>query len=416
MKAVGLIAEYNPFHKGHKYHMEKARELAEADYVVVVMSGDWVQRGAPAVINKYLRASMALQEGADLVLELPVCYAVGSAEYFARGAVSLLSRLGVVDSLCFGCESGDSPLFTQTAGILAREPEDYRCLLRSALSRGSTFPAARRDALLACCPLPGMQDFLNAPNNILGIEYCKALLLEQSQLCPLPLQRKGRGYHETALEGSSFCSASAIRSALLSPSWGADDRKQALSSKLTPTALELLVQAQARGEIIGESDLSPYLSYRLLLETAKTLVSYQDISPDIASRILKSRNQFRSFQQFCSLLKTKDTTYTRISRGLLHILLNITREQTDQFRDNGYVFYGRILGLRKNSSALLKGVKKAGSLPLISKLADGPAQLDDVGRQMLALDIFAANLYETIKAQKSGGDFLPEQSQQIILL
>ena len=195
MRTVGIIAEYNPFHTGHEYHIRKARELSGADYVIVVMSPDFVQRGEPAVFDKYTRTRMALQGGADLVIELPVCYATGSAEYFAEGATALLDSLGTVNTLCFGGESDDISLFQNIADILIQEPKEYTDLLRSFLKQGMTYPQARCQALSHYlknqisdpsssallpdqCKLPDLEtvtDFLSTPNNILGIEYCKAL-------------------------------------------------------------------------------------------------------------------------------------------------------------------------------------------------------------------------------------------------
>ena len=221
MKTAGIIAEYNPFHKGHEYQIRYAKEKLKADYVIVAMSGDYVQRGTPALISKHARAEMALRCGADLVLEMPVSVSTASAEAFAMGGVSLLDSLGVVDMLCFGSESGEISALKELAEILVEEPEEYKKLLKSFLSEGLTFPAARSQALTEYFKNPrnfSGDDFdgvltpllnevtqiLSTPNNILGIEYCKALLRLNSRIRPVTLRREGMGYHETTVpEGDS---------------------------------------------------------------------------------------------------------------------------------------------------------------------------------------------------------------------
>lgn len=190
MKVVGLIAEYNPFHNGHSYHIEMAKKLTGADYVVVVMSGDFVQRGTPAMIQKHARAKMALLGGADLVLELPVSYATATAEVFAYGGVKILDSFGVVDHICFGSECGNADLLMEIARILADEPEWYSATLKEHLKNGMSYPAARAAAL------PDYQEILSEPNNILGIEYCKALLKLNSNITPVTITRQGAGYHD----------------------------------------------------------------------------------------------------------------------------------------------------------------------------------------------------------------------------
>ena len=210
MKVVGIIAEYNPFHKGHEYQIRYAREILGADYIVVAMSGDFVQRGAPALMEKHLRAEMALLGGADLILEMPVQTATASAEGFAAGGVSLLDGLGVVDELCFGSECGDTETLMNIAQILIKEPFEYRKLLQQNLRTGMSFPAARSSALIRYMREKAtsvhntfgvssehIELILSSPNNILGIEYCKALLRLNSRILPHALLRKGCGYHDT---------------------------------------------------------------------------------------------------------------------------------------------------------------------------------------------------------------------------
>ena len=222
MKVVGIVAEYNPFHYGHLYHLQSSRSLTEADCVVVVMSGNYTQRGEPAVVSKWARAEMALLSGADLVIELPVAYAMGSAEYFAYGAVRLLDSLGVVDAMCFGSESGDIEDLQAIASILADEPEEYKDLLKNHLSDGHSFPSARQKALSGYLRgRHGKADLtrlLKSSNNILGIEYLKALLRLDSKIKPVTISRIGSDYNSTELSGK-FSSATSIRNILSVNQW-----------------------------------------------------------------------------------------------------------------------------------------------------------------------------------------------------
>lgn len=199
MKIVGIIAEYNPFHNGHQYHIDQALQKTGADAAIVLMSGDFVQRGAPAIAPKHLRAKAALLGGASLILELPVLFSCGSAELFARGAVSIFNSLGCISYLCFGSECGDIKKLNRLARILSEEPEVYRQLLQDELRKGRPFPQARQTALSAYTKDPSLAEILSSPNNTLGIEYLKALRYFKSPIQPFAIPREGSGYHDTAL-------------------------------------------------------------------------------------------------------------------------------------------------------------------------------------------------------------------------
>ena len=239
MKIAGIIAEYNPFHKGHEYQITYTREHLGADYVIVAMSGDYVQRGTPALLPKHIRSEMALKCGADLVLELPVSVSTASAELFAKGGVQLLENLGVVDFLCFGSESGSVSELKSLAAILTEEPEEYKQVLKKHLSQGKTFPSARALALqeytktVSCDSLKHAEEILLSPNNILGIEYCKALLRVKSCIEPCTLKREGAGYHDTSLFNQNP-SASAIRKHFLSSENNLKDMEEALPKEVFP--------------------------------------------------------------------------------------------------------------------------------------------------------------------------------------
>ena len=417
MKTVALITEYNPFHNGHAYHMKQAKALTGADYVLVIMSGDYVQRGVPAVFDKYTRTRMALDCGADLVLELPVCYASGSAEYFSRGAVSLLDSLRVVDALCFGSEAGDLRPFNTAASILQENPATYSECLKSALREGKSFPAARQAGLEAYLAEQGedsgwIRDFITAPNNILGIEYCRALKELNSSISPCTIQRRGNGYHDEALQ-ETMSSASAIRKAM-------DTGKglSLLEGQMPSAAYRIFADALGVHGPVNEDDFSLLLRYKLLLETSacpredaqRQLLRYCDVSPDLGRRILRQINLCDSVSYFTEILKTRDMTYTRISRALLHILLEITAGDIPPRAP-----YARILGFRKEASCLLSAIKKAGGIPVISRPAAAKDILSDTAYRVFEKEIFASNLYESILAAKYRRPFCHELTRGILI-
>ena len=379
MKTVGLITEYNPFHNGHLYHIEKAKELTGADRVIVIMSGDYVQRGTPAVLSKHSRAHMALLNGASVVLELPVCYSCASAEFFAKGAVSVLDGLGCIDALCFGSECGNLEHLTSIAHLLSAEPETYRHHLQSSLKNGMSFPAARCHALEKMTGDAYASQILSDPNNILGIEYLKALKELNSPIVPFTLK----------------------------------NISAQLSEQLPPGSLSIIQNEWNFSCPVEADDFSLLLKYRLLSEPHESLCKYQDVSEELSNRIIRNRNQFRSFGQFCTLLKTKELTYSRISRSLLHILLSITTEDMHAYQDNS-CSYARILGFRKEHTDVLRAMKDHASIPIITKLGKSASLLSPEASRMLNQTSFASDLYESVISDKFGIPFTSEQQKQII--
>lgn len=404
MKTVGVIAEYNPFHNGHQYHIEEAKRLSGAEAVVVVMSGNFVQRGTPAIMPKHLRTEAAIKAGASLVIELPVCYATGTAEQFAHGAISLLHKLGCVDFLCFGSECGDLETMQKVANILYDEPKAYGELLQSRLRQGLSFPAARSRAIKELYPNESYACILEQPNNILGIEYLKALKRLKSSMIPFTISRRVSEYHCKELQ-ENYSSATAIRAALQ------NKKMNTLKSQVPASTISILQETYEKRYPIYANDFSLLLKYRLLKETEnqpkESLTKYADVSEELANRIRKQLNQYESYEQFCELLKTKELTYTRISRALLHILLEIKK---DDLID---VSYARLLGFRKQDAGLLTEIKNSSSIPLISKLTITD-ELTEPDIQMLNRDIQVSNLYESVIADKFKTSFINEYEHPIV--
>ncbi|MCD8098451.1 MAG: nucleotidyltransferase family protein [Lachnospiraceae bacterium] len=392
MNVVGIIAEYNPFHQGHALQLREARAKVCADYVVVVMSGNYVQRETPAMFDKYTRAEAALRGGADLVLELPVTSATASAEYFATGAVALLEKTGFVTDLSFGSECGSLPDLQRIAEILAYEPEEYRALLRSSLSEGNSFPRARSLAL------DGLDSSLHAellesPNNLLGIEYLKTLIRMDSGIRPHTITRRGGDYHELTLRAESAASTGAIRAALLAS--GGHFTEEIRSQLPCP---EPFLSYEGKTPLT-EDAFSLLLLQRLRGMQDAPLGCFFDVSPDLSNRIWEKLDLFSSFPQFIDLLKTKNLTRTAVSRALLHILLDIRGwREPEAFR---------VLGFRKEAECLIGLLKKNSTLPLILAPSDTTLPADA---------LYADHLYESVRSLLHGTPFQNEYRRKLLVI
>jgi len=411
MKVLGIIAEYNPFHNGHFYQLKKAKEETGADYIVAIMSGNFTQRGEAAMIDKYNRTKMALECGIDLVIELPVCFSTGSAEFFAISAISHLTRMGIVDVLCFGSEAGNLNLLTSIANVLNNEPILYQTILKNYLKQGLSFPAARSRALSEYFS-PVHQDIageiekvLLEPNNILGIEYLKAIKKLNSSLLPLTIKRISSGYHDMSLT-SNISSATAIRNHIRAKKNVLD-----LNRHIPEAAFQSFYHAIDAP--LYNYDFSMQLNYKLLSEI--NFKQYMDVNEDLECRIIHMLDSYMNFDGFASAIKCKQYTQTRLNRCLFHILLNITKELNTDFNDYGYSAYLRILGFRKASAPLLKSIKSNSELPMLLKMADARNQLTMHQSTLLQSDIYAADVYRHARQIKFGRTYPNEFTQGLIL-
>lgn len=389
MQTVGIIAEYNPFHKGHAYQIEEAKKAANADFAVVAMSGNFVQRGAPAIIDKYTRTKMALEGGADLVLELPVPFATAAAPIFAEAGVSLLTRLGCVDSLCFGSESGNIDSLITAAHTLQEEPPEYKVLLQRFLKEGNSYPKSVQLAMNS------MGNLLTAsPNDTLGIEYIKALLASGSTMKPFAVKREGNDYHDTKLS-SGFASASAIRSQI---ECEAASSISSLSAFLPETSFSLMEKTFGHTFPITEDDFSLALGMIInadQMTNGMDLLHAAEMTLELYDRIQRilCTGQAFTFSELAQNLKTKNITRARINRALLHCLLSISQDDMELFRASGFCLYARILGFKSNASSLLKAVKNNANIPVITKLADAKNKLDETGNKILSHELASSFLY-----------------------
>lgn len=420
--AVGIIAEYNPFHNGHAYHIRQAKELSGADFAVVVMSGDFVQRGEPAIFHKYTRARMALSCGADLVFEIPSVFAASSAEDFAFCSVSLLHQLGVVDFLCFGSESGELTPLASAASLLIKEPADYSNRLKTHLKAGFSFPKARAMALSE--QLPGISpDIWASPNNILGIEYLKALLRLESPIKPLTISRKGEGYHSTDLE-NPMASASAIRLAYESMPLASLPRESGfedslLFSRIQPHIPEKLIPLYRESRPLMPEDFSALLDQALLnsfQDLSCPLTDHVDWTPEMAARMKSQLLSWGTWEERVKQLKVKNITYTRASRALLHLLLGHRKEEFQAFQQNGCAPYARLLGFRRSAAPLLTALKANSQIPLITKTANAQSILPPDAYQLFCSDLYSSHLYQSVYYQRYRQRLKNEFTHPIVLL
>ncbi len=420
MRVVGLITEYNPFHNGHKYHIEEAKKKTNADYVVVIMSGNFVQRGTPAMMDKYQRTKMALNLGADLVIELPVCYATASAEFFALGAVSILDKLGIVTDICFGSECGDTNVLSTIARLLLNESDEYKKLISLYIKEGKTFPEARMEAIKNSCPID-YSDILSSPNNILGIEYMKALLTLKSNINPVTITRITAHYHsedltnpntrDTTCDSYAISSATAIRKVLKdSTDLGL------LESHVPGYVFNIMKENYLKTFPIFEDDYSLLLNYKLMWEDNLSLTKYTDITPDLANRISNLPLSGQTFNEFGKLIKSRQLTLTRVNRVLTHILLNLKEDDLKIYNTTGYGKYARILGFKKTSSHLIRLIDKNEKIPIITKVADAKNLLDNISLKMFYEDINSSHIYNHVVYHKYHTKLKDEYTAGVIIL
>ena len=362
MNVVGIIAEYNPFHKGHAYQIQKAKKQCGAEFAVVVMNGDFVQRGEPAIFDKYTRTKEALWGGADLIFELPVRFGLSSAGDFAMGGILALNALPFVTHLCFGTETGDLAPLLQAATFLCNEPDSYRTRVKHFVKQGILYPKARSLALAAESGLP--TETWDSTNNILGLEYCVALQKLHSKIKPFTIRREGQGYH--------------------------DNDTPALSDFPSATFLRKQIRKAGEKENLSLSDFSSMIGYSLL--TAKDLCRIKDITPDLSDRIRNELPKYREINEFVKTIKNPSLTTGRIKRSFFQCLFDIEKEEP-------VMPYLRVLGMKKEASSLLSQKENA-SCQILTKLAFDVPKMDDTAKKLFAKDLLASDLYRQVFCHK----------------
>ncbi|MBQ4069047.1 MAG: nucleotidyltransferase [Lachnospiraceae bacterium] len=415
MSIVGIIAEFNPFHNGHKYMIEQAKKITGATNVVVVMSGNYVQRGTPAICNKHVRTKMAIESGCDVVIELPVVYSCGSAKYFAEGAINLLDSLGCIDYIAFGSEYSDSEYLTHIADILSKEPIYFKERLNHYLKNGFSYPYSRENALYDYL-LSTDKDYnensfrnvMSSPNCILAIEYMCAIKKFDSKIKPVPITRVKASYHQLTIQ-DDICSATALRYIM-----NKFDNIIEARNTIPNSVYTILKEEYNKSLPIYEDDFSSMLGYAIIYNK-EDLQDYYDFSLTFANRVRNLSDKYSSFTDFSSVLTTKNVTGTYVNRCLTHLILGIKDSFVKRVMSEGFNFYIRILGFNKSNSEVLNHIKTNSKLPVITKISNSYEQLPIIGKQLLDINIRADEIYRYIQNIKFKSNISNEYKQGLYI-
>ncbi|MGI6484955.1 MAG: nucleotidyltransferase [Thermoanaerobacterales bacterium] len=404
MKIIGVIAEYNPFHLGHQYHLNRVKAEIKPDGIICVMSGNFVQRGGPAIFDKWSRAEMALKGGADLILELPTCFATSTAEIFAESSIRLLAETKMVTGLSFGVEEYHEKVFLTLSKLLSDEPQPFKNLVKTYLKKGISFPTAREKAVIEYISKHEpwhdtklIEEFIKKPNFILALEYMKAINKLRTQFLIFPVIRKGPNYHEKK-EINGFLSATGIRNAMMQNSGTSFKTIRGLPN----SSIDIINREMALGRgPIFIKDFEEFILYILRRTPIKELNLFFDVGEGLENRIKKASIVSSSLEQLISAIKTKRYPETKVSRILTHILLNVRKDLVASRKP----MYFRVLGLSTKGAKILKQIKKRSCLPILSRASDF-SLLNDNAKKMLNTDVLAYDIYSLAfknPAYKIGG-------------
>lgn len=420
MNVLGIIAEYNPFHNGHALQLNECKKMADADYTVIAMSGNFTQRGEAAITDKFVRTQMALNCGADLVLELPVQAACSSAGYFADGGVSMLKHTGIVTHLGFGSESGEIALLKKAAALFSDESEIFKTRLSACLKSGLTYAQARQHVLESI--YPETRQFLT-PNNTLAVEYIRAIHKQKASIKPITLKRRETGYHDLSMD-SAICSATALRHVTHTSASGCGADKKAADfsdnfavdfSRHMPHAAAAIYNNYLKTHApVKNADFSDMLYYALC--SSNNFSNIADIDRQLSDRICRLRFDFKDFDTFCALLKSRNYTMTRIMRAMYHLIFSMTDEDFSAFLSTDSAPYIRILGFRKAAAPLLSALKNHCDIPVITKAADASKLLPANLLRIYDKNLFADNLYRHIQGRLCGQKIPHEFSRGIMIV
>lgn len=389
-RVIGVVAEYNPFHNGHYYHLQATKEITGAEYCVAVISGNFTQRGDTSIVNKWAKAYMAICGGADLVIELPTVYSISSAENFASGAVKILDNLKVVDAISFGAEANDLATLNNIANVLYEEPKAYTNILSHELKKGISYPAARENALMMYLnDIKRYANTLSSPNNILAIEYLKALKIQKSKLEPIMIRRKKVYYNDNKIV-DDFASATAIRKLL-------QDGEYANLRKVIPRSSYTIIGQESRkgGMVLSLAKYEKEIIYALRKMTVEEIADLPDVSEGLQFAIKNAANEANNLKDLISNIKSKRYTQTRIQRILLYALLGIDKKLMENSRK--VVPYVRVLGFTQKGKSLLSEISrrnpKLNIITSLKKYMNQNQNKNKVLAEMLEKDIFATDVY-----------------------
>ena len=387
MQAVGLVVEYNPFHNGHLHHVQQAKLSTQADVAVAVMSGQFLQRGEPALVDKWHRTKMALASGVDVVIELPYIFSTAQANQFASGAVQLLQATQC-SYLAFGSEQGSIKPFLNSYHLIDSNRVIYDQIIRESVQQGKSYPQALHAAYEKLKQLnPNSYIDLAQPNNILGFHYVEAIKKHQCTMKPATIQRIAAGYHDAIDVDSEIASATGIRQALFS-----GQSLQEIAHYLPPTSVQQLNNwQQTHGQFTSWESFWPLLKYAILRHTPAQLKRFADVTEGLENSLIKHARASETYVEFMNALKSKRYTWTRLQRMLTHIFTGVTKEQLHAYAEPSYI---RILGMTEAGQKYISTIKKSLTLPLISRVAA-------VHDPILEIDLHATEMYQLGIAQFS---------------
>lgn len=387
MQAVGIVVEYNPFHNGHLHHVTEAKRTTNSDVAVAVMSGQFLQRGEPALVDKWHRTKMALANGVDIVIELPYIFSTAQATLFASGAVQLLEAMQC-DYLAFGSEQGSIAPFLNTYEVIEKNRNVYNTIIKEHVQQGKSYPQALFIAYEQLTQLyPNAYIDLAQPNNILGFHYVEAIKQHNCHMQPATIQRIAAGYHDAIDTSSHIASATGIRQAL----FGGQNLEQVTQFLPEASVEQLVIWQETHGQFASWESFWPLLKYAILRHTPQQLQQYADVTEGLENSLIKHAIASDSYAEFMQALKSKRYTWTRLQRMLTHIFTGITKEQLHQTQTPSYI---RILGMTKEGQAYISSIKKSLRLPLISRVGA-------VNDPVLAIDLHATQMYQQGMAQFS---------------
>ncbi|MEG0872686.1 MAG: nucleotidyltransferase [Clostridia bacterium] len=406
MKVLGIIAEYNPFHKGHEYHIQKSKEITGADFVIVIMSGSFTQAGNISIYDKFTRAKVATNYGADLVIELPTIYATSSAEYFAKGAVNILDKLGVVDCICFGSESADIQKIKEISNIILTNEKNIWKDISLNFKNGVSFAFARKAALSSYLD-SNQIDTIESPNNILGLEYVKAITMLKSSIMPFCIKRESSNFNEIKLDTrASFTSATSIRNEIynfaIEKNRIPNTENIEILKNYLPTLMFKVIQQDS--PLFNELYFS-ILKYNILNLGMDNLKTIQGITEGLENRIYSCINTSKTYSQFIQNIKSKRYQMSKIKRVLISILLNISKDYFENMT-NKNLAYAHILASNENGKKLLSMISKNSNIPVISSINDKVLNsLNEDIKSSIKLDILSANIHSILKCDEINKDY-----------
>ncbi len=384
---LGIIAEYNPFHNGHLYHILKSKELTKDDYVIAIIGGNFTQRGESSIVDKWTKAEMALAGGVDLVIELPCLYSISSAENFADGAIKILNSLKVVDHISFGAECQELNKLNIIANVLYEEPKEFKSFLTDELSKGVSFPKARENAILSYLKDFSYKNILSEPNNILAIEYLKALKKHRSRIKPVLVPRKASG-HLTSDYTGSISSSTSIRNMLQT------GKTANLKDALTPSSYTILKEEINSGHfVLNFSKFDKVALYNLRLMSLEEIKKLPDVSEGLENLIKKSALSCNTIDDFINMVCSKRYAKTRIRRIVLYSILGITKKDMDISKKT--LPYVRVLGFNDKGKNLISKIKRRNAginmVTSVKKFVDSNRNKNL--QVLMKKDILATNVY-----------------------